>query len=423
MSPQIVELRANDRPFADLPERMLNGEIFVIRNCLQEIGQFDELVGMTYDGISDLFGNATSQRIREVGIEKIHKVLGAGDIPKLTEAIYEIAARRCFSFLRIFIDEVMMQSNRFYFERKANVRFHLPYDCISEQAQLFESYVKRLGPGKITPHSPHRDSWVNHPSNAVNVWIAAGTIKSGNSLIIFPDAYRRNLRRTGMYLNKEENPGVGVTFTMNPGDVLLFNGDHLHSSEINTTDCTRHVISFRLTFEKPNYRYGHFYRYAHSAFAGGLLDKFADVPQNIAWSYIRFRTVNPIKHHTKRIVKQLAVLVGIEIRQRARPGTYGLNIADDGASDNKTQIQGHDVLMREIKPISRSVCVARTENNQVRAFSRYCPHNGADLSLGTILNGKIMCPWHNLPIDLETGFSPCESLKKLEIYSGTINDK
>ncbi len=423
MSPQIVELQANDRPFADLPERIQKGEIFVIRNCLQEIDQFDELVGMTYAGISDLFGSTTSQHIRDVGIEKIHKVLAAADIPKLTEVIYEIAARRCFNFLKILVDEVMMQSNRFYFERKANIRFHLPYDCISEQANLYESYVKRFGPGKITPHSPHRDSWVNHPSNAINVWIAAGEVKSGNSLIIFPEAYRRNLRRTGMYLSKEENPGAGVIFNMNPGDVLLFNGDHLHSSEINSTDCTRHVISFRLAFEKPNYQYGHFHRYAHSALAGGSLDKFAGVPQNIALSYIRFHTVYPIKRHVKRIIKKLVALAGFEIRRRARPDTYAINNPDDSASNNMTRIEGHDVLRGEIKPVSRAVCVARTENNQVRTFSRYCPHNGADLSLGTIRNGKIVCPWHNLPIDLETGSSPCQSLKKLKIISGTINDK
>ena len=39
-------------------------------------------------------------------------------------------------------------------------------------------------------------------------------------------------------------------------------------------------------------------------------------------------------------------------------------------------------------------------DGKVISFQRYCPHKGADLSLGNIHNKKLYCPWHNYCFDL-----------------------
>lgn len=415
----IEELQVNDRPFADLPRRILNGEIFVVRNCLQGIDLFDKFERITFNEICNLFGDETAHRIREIGVEKIHTVLDPADIPRLIDAIYPIAESQCFDFLKSFVKEIIDQSNTFYFERKANVRFHLPYDIAARQKKLFESYAERRGPGKITLHSPHRDSWVCHPSNAINVWVALGSIKSGNSLVIFPEAHNKDIRRSGIYMSKEENPGTGVTFSMNPGDVLLFHADHLHSSEINSTDCTRHVISFRLTFKKPQYEFAHFQHYAHAALAGGSLDKFAEVPQNIASTFLKYRVIPSIKRRATGLVENL---LGRKIERSPKSHIKVSNKSNNDAVEETPQISIQDIGVGKIKAISKSVCFARLENNEIRAFARYCPHNGADLSFGTIRDGKIMCPWHNLPIDPDTGTSPCNSVKKLKVHACELGD-
>ncbi len=36
----------------------------------------------------------------------------------------------------------------------------------------------------------------------------------------------------------------------------------------------------------------------------------------------------------------------------------------------------------------------RDEKGEVQALSPYCPHRGADLSLGQVVNGKLVCPYH-----------------------------
>ncbi len=63
------------------------------------------------------------------------------------------------------------------------------------------------------------------------------------------------------------------------------------------------------------------------------------------------------------------------------------------------------------------MCVARLENHRVVAFSRYCPHEGADLAGGYLRDGCIVCPWHNLPFSLKSGASPCQSLSQLTIFN------
>lgn len=75
----------------------------------------------------------------------------------------------------------------------------------------------------------------------------------------------------------------------------------------------------------------------------------------------------------------------------------------------------NDIKDGEIKVVSSGVIAIR-EGEKIRAFSRYCTHEGADLSLGYVKDGNIRCPWHNLPFCLKTGIQPCQSLKNLKEY-------
>ena len=75
-----------------------------------------------------------------------------------------------------------------------------------------------------------------------------------------------------------------------------------------------------------------------------------------------------------------------------------------------------DLRSGEIKAVSESLCVARFED-EVFGFGRYCPHAGADLSFGYLDGARVRCSWHNLPIDLRSGLSPCKSIPRLKLSS------
>jgi len=410
--PHTVELDAASRPFTGLPDKLLNGEIILLRNGLHQDGLFEQLEAASYGGIRKCLGEEVAARVREVGLEKIHTVVDAADIPAVADAVYDIITQHSLGFLKAFIRETFGETRNFYFERKPNVRFHIPYDIAASQTKNFKQFAKRRGDGKITPHNPHRDSWVDCPANLINVWVAVGPVNTGNGLTIYPESYRSDIKHTGPYISADQNPGPALTFDMAPGDVLLFHGDQVHGSEINTTDNTRHVISFRITFKKPLYTHGHYHHYAYSALAGGPLDVFAEVPQNLALSYFDYRT--------RLVFRKLGELV----TGRKPDGKPALQRTggDAAVEGDKLSLPLAGIEPGQIRALSAKICLARMENGDFRAFSRYCPHQGSDLSLGVIRNGELMCPWHNLPLNPATGGSPCESLKKLQLYPCEVRD-
>ncbi|WP_103504831.1 MULTISPECIES: phytanoyl-CoA dioxygenase family protein [unclassified Streptomyces] len=50
--------------------------------------------------------------------------------------------------------------------------------------------------------------------------------------------------------------GTPVRISLDPGDILLFSGDHVHASETNTTDETRCVLTKRVSVAAPRYNPG-----------------------------------------------------------------------------------------------------------------------------------------------------------------------
>jgi len=408
------ELNAENRPFVGLSERLLSGEIFLLRNGFQQIGVFEKLQETSFSGIASALGEAVANRVRQVGFENIHTVVSASDIPKVADAVYEKVTPRSKEFLQTFVTDALGLNGHFYFERKPNVRFHIPYDVAAAETGNYKKFAERRGDGKITPHNPHRDSWVDCPSNLINVWVAVGPVKKGNSVTIYPDSYRRDVRKEGPYLAADESPGPAVTFDMNPGDALLFHGDHLHGSEINSTDSTRHVISFRIVLEKPHYAYGHYHHYLHSALAGGPLDVFAEVPQNMAWSFVR--------HRVGRAYELVSRAISGSASKSIEP-TEKLAAEAASANGDTLEIPLAQLAPGSLTAVSDRICVARLPSGEVRAFSRYCTHLGADLTLGALGQSQIICPWHNLPFDVESGSNPCRALKNLKVYSCEIVDE
>ncbi|WP_045304548.1 phytanoyl-CoA dioxygenase family protein [Saccharothrix sp. ST-888] len=72
-------------------------------------------------------------------------------------------------------------------------------------------------------------------------------------LLIWPDAYRAELRHEREELTAGQWIGDPVDAELDPGDILLFAGDHLHASQPNVGDRTRFAITKRLSLGAPRY--------------------------------------------------------------------------------------------------------------------------------------------------------------------------
>ncbi|KEK23275.1 aromatic ring-hydroxylating oxygenase subunit alpha [Bacillus gaemokensis] len=60
-----------------------------------------------------------------------------------------------------------------------------------------------------------------------------------------------------------------------------------------------------------------------------------------------------------------------------------------------------DVMKRPIKKkiVGKEIVLFRNENDEIQVVNAYCPHRGADLSLGTIRKGRLTCAYHGWEYD------------------------
>jgi len=407
MTDRYVEIKEGAPYPENLVERLMAGEIFVIRRCLQSLGIFDEIAETSLEGIRTAGGEDVAVDVEREGFEAIHRFADLDQIDAIIDRIYKDLARKGPRWIARIAPDLLGIKKSYYFERLPNVRIHIPYDILAANSEAMSRFAAKAGGGKLAAHPNHRDSWVGCPDNLLNVWAAVGPITEGNGLIIFPDAFSSDVAHVGASIAFDENPGEPLNFDLEPGDTILFHGDHLHSSVLNRTDETRHAISFRIVTEKPHFPHGHYHHYAHSSLARGPLNPLAEIPANVAWSYFETR------------LGWMAQKFGLSNPEKPRQNT-------SHAASHKIMLGGKRIFSLSSLPedsvqaITDEVCVARIGKDQLVAYARKCPHDGSDLALGTVTNGEITCPWHNLRFDPKTGASACKSLNKVRLYDVRI---
>jgi nitrite reductase/ring-hydroxylating ferredoxin subunit len=375
----------------DLKERVLAGEVVVVRGGLQRAGLLEPILQMSLQAVNDVIGPEAAAAVKARGFEKIHEIVPAKDIPRLTDEIYERITARAPQDLSALIPSIFRGVHHHYFETLPNVRFHIPFDATRSDRESFSDFSKKRGEGKLTAHGPHRDSWLDCPDNGVNVWIAIGRVQRGNGLTVYRKEYDGHQRYTGMgNIARDERLSEPLTFELEPGDFVLFHTDQLHGSALNYTDETRFVISYRITFDRPHFPNGHYHSYSHSGLANGPLRRVAKLPALLQPSYVR--------SFGERVMKKL---------RPSKPKRIDLAPANTG--------DPRGMRIGEIRPTDSKTCMARLSEDKFVTFDRRCPHQGADLAMGYVAEGRIVCPWHNLPFDPATGQSPCRSLRPLSV--------
>jgi len=393
-----------------LSRRILNGEIVVVRRCLQQADLYDAVVKASVEGIRSVVGESKAMAVERDGFDRIHEWVTPAEIPAVADEISQIMAATTHVDLHRLIPHVFPEAGHYYFERSPNVRFHLPYDVVADYQRAYKDFTQRKGEGKITAHGPHRDPWVDCPDNAINVWIAIGPVQRGNGLTIFADEYRKRFAFKDGYIHWGVKLHQPLTFDLQPGDAVLFHSDHLHGSELNRTNRARYVVSYRVTMGKPHYPHGHYHHYLHAGLAASRFRALAGVPQNLQWSFFRYqlrRLRYTIAGHGRMTGRDVAAT-----RVEAGPDSV---VEDD-------RIRLADFPVGTIRAASKSVCIARLTPTEFAAVARRCSHMGGDLAGGWIQDGRIVCPLHALPYDPHTGASPCESVKPLRRFPCEVRD-
>lgn len=396
---------------SEIYERVMRGEIIVVSKCLQAIDYFSQLKEASLEGIRQVAGEEKAARVKEAGFEAIHKIIDVEELDSVYQSTYEVFRSLAPELSRRLVQQLFPSKKYFYFEEYPNVRFHVPYDVVIRRKEEFSQFHWN---GKVTAHGPHHDSWYCCPINGINIWFAIGAVKMGNGLTVYPQAYGKYFPCTkeGKIL-RNQYFGQALSFELAPGDAIIFQGEHLHGSEINSTDATRYVASVRMTLEKPHflghspYKENYIYAECHDGFA-------AKINQFLANNFRLWAKQSKSFFNKGKEVSHVVSQSEIKVFDDTSPNLPQIILIKNFEKDRLT-FDPSDLPIGTIKPLSEKLCITRLDVDRVVVFSRYCPHEGADLAAGYLRDGYIVCPWHNLPLSLENGTSPCKSLPQLTV--------
>lgn len=209
-------------------------------------------------------------------------------------------------------------------------------------------------------HGPHEDSWFGHSWNGINLWWAVEGCLAENGMVLYPEVIGQELPtyeeppyvRSGVPLPRPE------FFNLEPGAVIAFNADTLHSSRVNLTETTRVSFSTRINPSRPVFDpkpFRHVKYWIHSK----------------DWEYWDGELPSNEDCH--------------ELTSRPSPGVETIG-KEAGERRCQTAFQGE-----------------RLKNLPFRHYQ--CPHLGYDLRCGAIRNGEVICPGHGIAFNIKTGKS------------------
>lgn len=366
-------------------DRVLRGEIIICKGTFASEGYLAKIATATADAIKKHCGGRVANLVRENGFERIHDFVTGDQILSI------------YSELRVFLHQEMPVITRdlskklfnlddpFYINENSLARFSVPHAILQENKKEFSKHL-----GKLDIHGPHHDYYAGVALNAINLWIAIGNVNVRNGLSIHTDVWGKTLEQSanGVVVKEGQYLGNPIKIECEPGDVVLFHGHHMHSAVLNSSDETRFVLTNRITIDKPEHPFNspkfHYYR---SDYLDGRPLVEARIPLEEDLPECRARKLQLADSSEKQLCPR-------DPSQMAEGKIY--------AKDRRT-------------------CAARL-SGEVYEFSRRCPHQGADLSLGHIRDKKVYCPWHELGFDPRTGQSECDTIPPIKTENAPMSE-
>jgi nitrite reductase/ring-hydroxylating ferredoxin subunit len=249
-------------------------------------------------------------------------------------------------------------------------------------------------PAPARSHGPHMDTWYGHSYDGINLWLSIDGVNVDNTVILYPDMFGRPLEfdPVTMYIARGQEICKPLKVEIGAGDLLVFNPEMLHGTQVNISDVTRVALTTRINPGQP--RFGvrasaymeHWYR-------------SEDVERR---EFSRPRRFPHDKYRGEQ-----------SVRARDRyPGNRTMRLAVEGemAAGRPIPVCSAQALARDLKiavDIGKHKLIVWRAAGELRAFGRLCPHLGIDLADGYHDERDIYCPGHGIAYSLTDGRSKC----------------
>lgn len=410
------------------------GEYFILERC----AGFDEIYPAVCDGffagVEALEGKAAADAVRRDGLRYLHKHFPTEKVLLLEEHVRKSLKTTLLDWSRRVGREDLGLEDPFYVDHLIVIRIHFPFEVArkakaAERPDLAKAdfadhaiaalrnpkilvnqakrALKRSEKSKYDPdqfhgalakparsHGAHIDTWYGHSFDGINLWWSIDGVNVDNTVILYPDMFARPVEydEKSMYLAPGQQVSEPHQVDLKPGELLLFNPEMLHSTQVNVSETTRVALTTRINPHQPKFNDEAPFNFEHwhntrdiAAKRYRALDVFPAGSHRGAPSYDARPKLQP--HKTERLANDFGFAEGPCCKSEVL--VHGRKLAVD-FKDAKV------ILWREA-------------DGAVKAYSRLCPHVGVDLVDGWHDSEEVHCPGHGLRFAWEDGRSNCAS--------------
>jgi len=259
-----------------------------------------KIIGAFHEGIEALAGKACRDAVARDGLKAMHRHFPIEKISQLEAFLMKRLKDELYYWsFRVGADTLGLD-DPFYVVHLIVFRIHYPY-LLARKARaleeapvawgdrvrlgtaalkdwrMFGDYWVKLGKSRRTnaerpvvfnpaayhgtiplparSHGPHIDTWYGHSYDGINLWLAVDGVNVDNTVILYPEMFGRPVSYdpVSMYIA----PGIELPppqkILLAPGELLVFNPECLHATQVNISDETRVALTTRINPAKPRY--------------------------------------------------------------------------------------------------------------------------------------------------------------------------
>lgn len=421
-------------PAVETQSILRDGSYFILDDYALRDELYPKVVDAFFEGIEKIGGAEIRRKVEAVGLPRMHEHFPASKLLLLDNYLHEKLTRDLYYWsFRVGRDNLGLDG-MFYVDALIVMRVYYPF-LVSREAtsverpkyrwrerarqgtaalrnpRLVANYLtrgratrrKKQGynpeqyhqslPEVARAHGAHIDTWYGHSYDGLNLWWSIDGVNEDNTVILYPGmfGYQYPYDPANMYLAE----GVPVTephkLKLDPGQLLVFNPEVLHGTQVNISDQTRIVISTRLNPGQPRFERNAAWNFEHWYSSEDLERKrFSSMTvfpakDNMGKPSFEFKPGTPAPE------TPLLELPG-EVTGEAQRVCASSELAD--GQKIAVDLSDAKVMLFRVK-------------GEIRAMSRVCPHLNFDMLAAYHDDKAIYCPGHGVEYALEDGSSSC----------------
>ncbi len=430
-------------PDIDVPAILGEGRYYILDDYALRQEMYDKVVSAFLDGVEKLEGAACRAQIETDGLGQLHKSFPVEKIHLLESYLHDRLNDDLYYWSYRVGHDTLKLDHTFYVDHLIVIRIHYPF-LVARKAKnvlpppyplkerlrlgvaalrnwrmLGHYFAKRHRqkvaeknhsiaydavsyhgdlPIPARAHAAHVDTWYGHSYDGINLWWSIDGVNPDNTVILYPDMFGQPVEYNpvSMYLAEGIPVSRPEKIDLKPGQLLVFNPEMLHGTQVNISDETRVAITTRLNPDTPRFNSDAPFNFEHWYASTDL-------------EHHRFSrlTVFPAhKYHGEPSIVEQPVHIDRRTVRR---------VCDQPVSrEAPVEIcASQDLIAGEKMAVdlpNAKVLLWRDEAG-VHAYARKCPHLGVDLVDGYHDDSHVFCPGHGIAFSLKDGTSRCEAFK------------